>query len=151
MVRSFGISWMSRSAQCVCEWEGSWDRSLSLGWLLNVNPMCMCFWENSTSVCWTRIISSTDGELVCLCDSPTCLEVTRCQGTRCFSSVQVRSSGVVFEHGCLKGQQKIRLHCATAPSFQQAIFCCSEHMCNGNTTRSSLMSLLPSGTWIVAH
>ncbi|GLD47925.1 activin receptor type-1-like isoform X2, partial [Lates japonicus] len=31
-----------------------------------------------------------------------------------------------------------------APSYHQAIFCCSEYMCNGNTTRSSLMSLLPS-------
>ncbi|XP_023252763.1 activin receptor type-1-like [Seriola lalandi dorsalis] len=85
----------------------------------------------------------SDGQLVCLCDSPTCPQVTRCQGTRCFSSVKVGSSGVVFEHGCLNGQEKILLHCSTAPSFHQAIYCCSEYMCNGNSTRSFLMSLLP--------
>ncbi|KAM9842431.1 activin receptor type-1 [Aulostomus maculatus] len=86
----------------------------------------------------------SDGQLVCLCDSPKCLQATQCQGTQCFSSVKVGSSGVVFERGCLKGPEKIQLHCSTAPSFHQAIFCCSQDMCNSNTTRSALMSLLPS-------
>ncbi|XP_029350438.1 activin receptor type-1 [Echeneis naucrates] len=85
----------------------------------------------------------SDGQLVCLCDSPTCPQVTRCQGTRCFSSVKVDSNKVVFEHGCLNGPEKIRLHCSTTPSFHQAIFCCSENMCNSNSTRNSLMSMLP--------
>uniref|UniRef100_A0AAQ4NZB0 receptor protein serine/threonine kinase n=1 Tax=Gasterosteus aculeatus aculeatus TaxID=481459 RepID=A0AAQ4NZB0_GASAC len=86
----------------------------------------------------------SDGKLECLCETPQSLRATKCQGTRCFSSVKVSSSGVVFEHGCLEGLDKIRLHCSTAPSFHQAIFCCSQEMCNGNTTRSSLMSLLPT-------
>ncbi|XP_038585260.1 activin receptor type-1 [Micropterus salmoides] len=86
----------------------------------------------------------SDGQLVCLCDSPKCLQATQCQGTRCFSSVKVSSSGVVFERGCLKGLDKIRLHCSTAPSSHQAIFCCSQDMCNGNTTTNALMSLLPT-------
>ena len=89
----------------------------------------------------------TDGQLVCLCDSPKCLQDTQCHGTRCFSSVKVGSSGVVFERGCLQGSEKIRLHCSTAPSFHQAIFCCAQDMCNSNTTRSYLMSLLPSGAY----
>eukprot|EP00064_Thunnus_orientalis_P016077 superscaffoldBa00003108_g16140 len=86
----------------------------------------------------------SDGQLVCLCDSPKCLQDTQCQGTRCFSSVKVGSSGVMFERGCLQGSEKIRLHCSTAPSFHQAIFCCAQDMCNSNTSRSYLMSLLPS-------
>ncbi|KAL6105465.1 acvr1b [Pungitius sinensis] len=86
----------------------------------------------------------SDGKLECLCETPQSLQATKCHGTRCFSSVKVSSSGVVFEHGCLEGLDKIRLHCSTAPSFHQAIFCCSQEMCNGNTTRSSLMSLLPT-------
>ncbi|XP_068574115.1 activin receptor type-1 isoform X1 [Cebidichthys violaceus] len=86
----------------------------------------------------------SDGKLECLCETPQSLRATKCHGTRCFSSVKVSSSGVVFEHGCLEGLDKIRLHCSTAPSFHQAIFCCSQEMCNGNTTRSSLMSLLPT-------
>ncbi|KAA8582018.1 hypothetical protein FQN60_008758 [Etheostoma spectabile] len=88
----------------------------------------------------------SDGQLACLCDSPTCLQATQCHGTRCFSSVKVGKggSGVVFERGCLEGLEKISLICSTAPSFHHAIFCCSQDMCNGNTTRSSLMSLLPT-------
>ncbi|KAG7511351.1 activin receptor type-1-like [Solea senegalensis] len=86
----------------------------------------------------------SDGQLVCLCHSPTCPQVTRCQGTRCFSSVIVGVSGVEFEHGCLNELEKVRLHCSTAPSSRQAIICCSENMCNSNTTRTSLVSLLPS-------
>ncbi|XP_026173724.1 activin receptor type-1 isoform X1 [Mastacembelus armatus] len=86
----------------------------------------------------------SDGQLVCLCDSSKCHQATQCHGTRCFSSVKVSSGGVVFERGCLTGSEKIRLHCSTAPSFQQAIFCCSEDMCNNNTNVRSMMSLLPS-------
>lgn len=93
---------------------------------------------------WTHI-SFTDGQLACLCDRPKCLQATQCHGARCFSSVKVSSSGVVFERGCLDGPQKIRLHCSTPPSLHQAIFCCSQDMCNSNTTTSSLMSLLPTG------
>ncbi|KAF7667640.1 hypothetical protein LDENG_00056480 [Lucifuga dentata] len=85
-----------------------------------------------------------DGQLVCLCDSSKCLQDTKCNGTQCFSSVKVGSGGVVFERGCLKGPEKVRLHCSTAPSFHQAISCCSQYMCNSNTTRGSLMALLPS-------
>uniref|UniRef100_A0A3Q4B2E4 receptor protein serine/threonine kinase n=1 Tax=Mola mola TaxID=94237 RepID=A0A3Q4B2E4_MOLML len=69
---------------------------------------------------------------------------TQCHGTRCFSSVKVSSSGVVFERGCLKGLEKILLHCSTPPSSHQAIFCCSHDMCNSNTTTNWLMSLLPT-------
>ncbi|KAM3871547.1 activin receptor type-1 [Diretmus argenteus] len=88
------------------------------------------------------LAEGTDGHLVCLCDSPKCPPPTQCHGARCFSSVKVGSSGVVFERGCLKGPEKIRLHCSTAPSYHQAILCCAQDMCNGNTTRSSLMPLL---------
>ncbi|KAM8917312.1 activin receptor type-1 isoform 1-T3 [Spinachia spinachia] len=84
----------------------------------------------------------SDGRLECLCETPQSLQATKCHGTRCFSSVKVDSSGVVVEHGCLEGLDKIHLHCSTAPSFHHAISCCSQEMCNGNTTESSLMSLL---------
>ncbi|KAK2826438.1 hypothetical protein Q5P01_020652 [Channa striata] len=85
----------------------------------------------------------SEGQLACLCESLKCYGDTQCQGNRCFSSVKVSGDEVVFEHGCLKGSQKIRLLCSTTPSFQQAIYCCSENMCNSNITRSHLMSLLP--------
>ncbi|MEQ2254429.1 hypothetical protein ILYODFUR_003663 [Ilyodon furcidens] len=87
----------------------------------------------------------SDGQLVCLCEGSKCPQTTQCHGTQCFSSVKVSSGGVVFERGCLKGQEKIRLQCFTAPSFHQAIHCCSQDLCNANTTRAFLMSLLPSG------
>lgn len=87
----------------------------------------------------------SEGQLLCLCDSPKCLQ-EQCRGTRCFSSVRVGSGGVVFERGCLEGPKKTRLHCSTAPSSHQAIRCCSHHLCNGNTTRSAVIALLPSGT-----
>ncbi|XP_077394165.1 activin receptor type-1 [Festucalex cinctus] len=86
---------------------------------------------------------SSEGQLLCLCDSPKCLQ-EQCRGTRCFSSVRVGSGGVVFERGCLEGPKKTRLHCATAPSSHQAISCCARHLCNGNTTRGAVMALLPS-------
>ncbi|XP_019728062.1 activin receptor type-1 [Hippocampus comes] len=86
---------------------------------------------------------SSEGQLLCLCDSPKCLQ-EQCRGTRCFSSVRVGSGGVVFERGCLEGPKKTRLHCSTAPSSHQAIRCCSQHLCNGNTTRSAVIALLPS-------
>ncbi|XP_061897341.1 activin receptor type-1 [Entelurus aequoreus] len=92
---------------------------------------------------WSFQASSSDGQLACLCDSPKCLQ-DQCHGTRCFSSVRVGSSGVVFERGCLEGPKKTRLHCSTQPSSHQAISCCSHDMCNLNTTRSSVMALLPS-------
>nr|XP_020469647.1 activin receptor type-1-like isoform X2 [Monopterus albus] len=84
------------------------------------------------------------GHLACLCESPKCHETTRCRGTECFSSVKVGSTGVEFERGCLEGSEQISLQCSTAPSFQQAIYCCSEDMCNNNTNVHSMMSLLPS-------
>lgn len=111
--------------------------------------MCLSALWNSMTVWWTHIISSTDGQLACLCDSPKCLQATPCHGTRCFSSVKVSSSGVVFERGCLEGPEKTRLLCSTAPSFHQAIFCCSHDMCNSNTSTSSLMSLLPTGGYYI--
>ncbi|XP_029315999.1 activin receptor type-1 [Cottoperca gobio] len=86
----------------------------------------------------------SEGQLVCLWDSPKCLQATQCHGTRCFSSVKVDSSGVVFEHGCLTETDKIRLQCSTAPSSYQVILCCSQDMCNGNSTRTFLISLLPT-------
>ncbi|KAF3845045.1 hypothetical protein F7725_008208 [Dissostichus mawsoni] len=86
----------------------------------------------------------SDGQLTCLFDCPKCPQATQCPGTRCFSSVNVDSSAVVFKHGCLVGLDNIHLQCSTAPSFRQAIFCCSQDMCNDNNTRSLLMSLLPT-------
>lgn len=84
----------------------------------------------------------SDGPLVCVCNK--CQEATECHGTRCFSSVKVESSGVHFERGCLKDDEQTNLQCSRTPAFKQAIFCCSQDMCNSNTTRSSLMSMLPS-------
>lgn len=106
---------------------------------------------------WTHVLSSTDGQLTCLFDCPKCPQATQCPGTRCFSSINLDSSGVVFKHGCLVGLDNIHLQCSTAPSFRQAIFCCSQDMCNNNNTRSLLMSLLPTGWYkiipcfILAH
>ncbi|KAM4542704.1 activin receptor type-1 [Odontesthes bonariensis] len=86
----------------------------------------------------------SDGHLVCLCEGPKCPQAIQCHGTQCYSSVKVGSNGVLFERGCLLGPEKIRLQCSTAPSFHQAIHCCSQDRCNSNTTRNWLMSLLPS-------
>ncbi|XP_034015926.1 activin receptor type-1 [Thalassophryne amazonica] len=84
-------------------------------------------------------------QLACLqCDSPKCLQASQCHGTRCFSSVTVGSSGVVFKCGCLQGTDPISFHCSMSPSYHQAIFCCSRDMCNSNTTRNSLMAQLLS-------
>ncbi|XP_061700950.1 activin receptor type-1 isoform X1 [Syngnathoides biaculeatus] len=109
-------------------------RSVGIPLLLLV---LLSLWARSTSA------ESSEGQQLCLCDSPKCLQ-EQCRGTRCFSSVRVGSGGVVFERGCLEGPKKTRLHCATAPSSHQAIRCCSGHLCNGNTTRSAVMALLPS-------
>ncbi|KAE8290080.1 Activin receptor type-1 [Larimichthys crocea] len=84
----------------------------------------------------------SDRQLACLCEGSKCLQATQCHGKRCFSSVKVTSSRVLFERGCLEGSDNIRLQCSTAPSVHHAIFCCSQDMCNVNTTTSSLMSLL---------
>lgn len=86
-----------------------------------------------------------DGHLVCLCEGSKCLQDTQCHGTQCYASVKVESSGLMFERGCLKGPENVRLQCSTPPTFKQAILCCSQDNCNGNTTRSLLTSLLPSG------
>lgn len=85
----------------------------------------------------------SEGHLVCLCEGPKCPH-TECHGTQCFSSVKLSNNGVVFDSGCLKGQESISLQCFTAPSSHQAIHCCSQDLCNRNTTRDFLMSLLPS-------
>ncbi|XP_077417233.1 activin receptor type-1 isoform X2 [Vanacampus margaritifer] len=104
---------------------------------VHVALLLLSLWAVQTSA------ESSEGQLLCLCDSPKCLQ-EQCRGTRCFSSVRVGSGGVVFERGCLEGPKKTRLHCSTAPSSHQAISCCSRHLCNGNTTRSAVMALLPS-------
>ncbi|XP_013865232.1 activin receptor type-1 [Austrofundulus limnaeus] len=86
----------------------------------------------------------SDEHLTCVCEGPKCPQASQCQGTQCFSSVKVGSSEIVFERGCLKGPEKIRLQCSTTPSFHQAILCCSQDRCNSNTSSSLLLSLLPS-------
>ncbi|CAL8284206.1 unnamed protein product [Lota lota] len=92
------------------------------------------------------IAEGTDGQLVCVCDSPECLQTSQCHGTRCFSSVKRGGGGgaVELRQGCFEEKQKIELHCFTPPSLYQAIACCAEDMCNGNVTRSSMMTLLLS-------
>lgn len=54
-----------------------------------------------------------------------------------------------FERGCLMDSEKIRMLCSTPSSFHYAIFCCSEEMCNSNTTARSLMARLPTGGYHV--
>lgn len=89
----------------------------------------------------------TDGQLSCLCDK--CHQAIQCHGTQCFSSIKVGGTGVVFERGCLMDSEKIRMQCSTPSSFHYAIFCCSEEMCNSNTTARSLMARLPTGGYCV--
>eukprot|EP00066_Takifugu_rubripes_P001427 XP_003962581.1 PREDICTED: activin receptor type-1-like [Takifugu rubripes] len=84
----------------------------------------------------------SDGQLSCLCDK--CHQATQCHGTQCFSSIKIGGSGVAFERGCLMDPEKIRMHCSTPSSFHYAILCCSQEMCNSNTTARSLMLLLPT-------
>lgn len=86
---------------------------------------------------------STDGQLSCLCDK--CHQATQCYGTRCFSSIKVRSSGPVLERGCLMDLEKILMQCSTPSSTHYGIFCCSQEMCNSNTSAHSLRALLPTG------
>ncbi|KAM9354770.1 activin receptor type-1 [Pholidichthys leucotaenia] len=86
----------------------------------------------------------SDEHVVCLCEGPKCLQDTQCQGTQCFSSINIDSSGVEFEQGCLEGQDKILLQCSVPLSYRHAIVCCSQNNCNGNTNKSHLISLLPS-------
>lgn len=78
-----------------------------------------------------------------MCDK--CHQATQCHGTQCFSSIKVGGGGVVVEHGCLLDSEKIRMQCSMPSTFHYAIFCCSQEMCNSNTTARSLMSLLPTG------
>lgn len=47
--------------------------------------------------------------------------------------------------------EKIRMLCSTPSSFHYAIFCCSEEMCNSNTTARSLMARLPTGGYHVTR
>ncbi|XP_056445862.1 activin receptor type-1 [Gadus macrocephalus] len=97
------------------------------------------------------ISEGTDGQLVCVCDSPECLQTSQCHGRRCFSSVKRGSGGeqgaggpVELHQGCFEEREKIELHCFTPPSLHQAIACCAQDMCNGNVTRHSMMTLLLS-------
>uniref|UniRef100_H3C903 receptor protein serine/threonine kinase n=1 Tax=Tetraodon nigroviridis TaxID=99883 RepID=H3C903_TETNG len=85
-----------------------------------------------------------DGQLSCLCDK--CHQATQCYGTRCFSSIKVRSSGPVLERGCLMDLEKIRMQCSTPSSTHYGIFCCSQEMCNSNTSAHSLRALLPTAS-----
>ncbi|KAG7259521.1 hypothetical protein CRUP_020538 [Coryphaenoides rupestris] len=97
-----------------------------------------------------------DGQLVCVCDSPECLQTNQCHGTRCFSSVKLSRGGggggggaggagvVELHQGCFQEKEKVELHCFTPPSVYQAIACCAEDMCNSNVTRSSMAPLLLS-------
>ncbi|XP_053701583.1 activin receptor type-1 [Synchiropus splendidus] len=89
-------------------------------------------------------VDASDGQLVCLCDGTKYSQASQCRGTRCFSSVKYENDAMVFEHGCLNGTEKTRLHCSTPPLHRQAIFCCSHDMCNDKSTRSDLLSLLPT-------
>lgn len=86
-----------------------------------------------------------DGQLACLSQCPKCLQATQCHGSRCFSSVKVIDHQVVFERGCLEGGDNGRLQCSTSPSLHQAIYCCSQDLCNSNVTKSQLMSRLLTG------
>ncbi|XP_038129451.1 activin receptor type-1 [Cyprinodon tularosa] len=86
----------------------------------------------------------SDVQLECLCEGATCSLPDRCHGARCFSSLKKDSSGMVLVRGCFEGEEKIRMHCSTTPSSLQVINCCSQVLCNANTTRASLESLLPS-------
>lgn len=56
---------------------------------------------------------------------------------------------MVFERGCLRDSEKIRMLCSKPSSSHYAIFCCSQEMCNSNTTARSLMALLPTGGYHV--
>lgn len=98
------------------------------------------------SVCWCHV-SVTDGQLSCLCDK--CHQATQCHGTQCFSSIKIGGSGLAFERGCLMDPEKIQMQCSTPTSFHYAILCCSQEMCNSNTTARSLMLLIPTGGYQV--
>lgn len=116
-----------------------------ISWRFRYPAHCLAvssFSLSQPSVYW-RHFSVTDGQLSCLCDK--CHQATQCHGTRCFSSIKIEGSGMVFERGCLMEPEKIRLHCSTPSSFHYAILCCSQEMCNSNTTARSLMLLLPTG------
>uniref|UniRef100_A0A3B3HV26 receptor protein serine/threonine kinase n=2 Tax=Oryzias latipes TaxID=8090 RepID=A0A3B3HV26_ORYLA len=119
--------------QSTCNW-----RALNMG-LCCVHVLLLLFLQALRA-----FAEGSDVHLVCLCEGPKCLQATECHGSQCFSSVIVLSDGDVFERGCLNGPNKIRLHCSTPPSVKQAILCCAQDKCNGNTTVSSLKSLLPS-------
>lgn len=87
--------------------------------------------------------SFTDGQLSCLCDK--CHQATQCHGTQCFSSIKIEGSRVLFERGCLMDSEKIRMQCSMSSSFHYTVVCCSQEMCNSNTTAHSLMLQLSTG------
>lgn len=88
-------------------------------------------------------VSFADGQLSCLCDK--CHQATQCHGTQCFSSIKIEGSRVLFERGCLMDSEKIRMQCSMSSSFHYTVVCCSQEMCNSNTTAHSLMLQLSTG------
>ncbi|CAB1346692.1 unnamed protein product [Coregonus sp. 'balchen'] len=73
--------------------------------------------------------------IVKCCQGHLCnMNVTRCMGQHCFSSLTVSDGALVFQKGCFKVYEQSRMTCKTPPSRDQIVECCQGHLCNMNIT-----------------
>lgn len=106
---------------------------------------------NQMGHCSTRIIvlfllqflrtSARDVSIDCMCVGSDCNE-QQCSGDQCYTSVIISNDVTTFKRGCLIGSESKRMTCSATPSASHVVECCSQHMCNANVSKETLLRLL---------
>lgn len=84
---------------------------------------------------------SPDVSIDCMCVGSDCNE-EQCTGDQCYTSVIIINDVTTFKRGCLIGSERKRMTCSANPSASRIVECCSQHMCNANVTKETLLRLL---------
>uniref|UniRef100_A0A8C1QFA0 receptor protein serine/threonine kinase n=1 Tax=Cyprinus carpio TaxID=7962 RepID=A0A8C1QFA0_CYPCA len=85
--------------------------------------------------------SAKDVSIDCMCVGSDCNE-QQCTGDQCYTSVIISKDVTTFKRGCLIGPESKRMTCSATPSASHVIECCSQHMCNANVSKETLLRLL---------
>lgn len=75
----------------------------------------------------------------------------QCIGNQCYSSVIIRNGVTAFKRGCLVGRDSKWMTCTAAPSASHIVECCSQHMCNANVSKETLLRQLRMSEFIDLH
>lgn len=85
--------------------------------------------------------SAEDVSIECMCVGSDCNEQL-CTGDQCYTSVIIINDVTTFKRGCLVGRDSKWMTCTAAPSASHIVECCSQHMCNANMSKETLLRLL---------